>query len=249
MSAEFHPPMLRNESSPLPSLAVRFAESAVIGDETACFASLREALDGGASMVEIHQDLLSAGMRHVGDWWHGGKITVAGEHMASEITERLLHATAFHFSHGPSNGLQVLLGGGPESWHVLGLRMIGDVLRHRGWHAMYLGPNVPTLSFVETVRVNKPDLVLLSCSATESVRGTVNLLRALQAFRNGHRGAHQFLVGIGGLLAANEGGRFRESGADFISTDMKGFLNGPVHELEQIGGEHGKRTAARSVAP
>ncbi len=113
-------------------------------------------------MVEIYQEFLGAGMIAVGNWYHAGKINEACEHMASEITERLMHRTAFHFGKGPKNGLQALLGGGPESWHVIGLRMIADVLRHRGWQVMYLGPNVPTLSFVETVRVNRPDLVLLS---------------------------------------------------------------------------------------
>lgn len=88
------------------------------GDEDDCFEIYDRALGTGASMVEIYQEFLSAGMTTVGNWYHADTINEVCEHMASEITERLMHRTAFHFGKGPKNGLQALLGGGPESWHV-----------------------------------------------------------------------------------------------------------------------------------
>lgn len=221
--------------APLRALAQEYAREAIRGDETACLEIYDRALATGATMVDIYQEFLSAGMGHVGDWYHAGEINEACEHMASEITERLMHRTAFHFGNGPRNGLHVLLGGGPESWHVIGLRMIADVLRHRGWSTMYLGPNVPTLSFVETVRVNRPDLVLLSCSAAEAVRGTTNLLLALQAYRDTVPDAHSFLIGVGGLLLPTHREVFRTAGADFTSPDLRSFVNDSVMELERVG--------------
>lgn len=113
--------------------------------------------------------------------------------------------------------------------------MIADVLRHRGWQAMYLGPNVPTLSFVETVRVNRPDLVLLSCSASASVAGTLNLLHAPNAYRAMTDAKYDFLLGVGGLLVPSQREAIRTAGADFTSRDLKSFVNEAVQEIERVG--------------
>lgn len=236
------------KSSALSALAAEYAQTAITGDETACFEIYDRALATGATMVDVYQDFLSAGMGRIGDWYHTGRINEACEHLASEITERLMHRTAFHFGQGERIGLQALLGGGPESWHVIGLRMIADVLRHRGWQTMYLGPNVPTLSFVETVRVNRPNLVLLSCSAAEAVRGTTNLLHALKAYRDTVPDRHDFLIGVGGLLVPTHRAIFSDAGADFTSPDLRSFVDEAAVEIERVGASDRVWSSARLAA-
>ena len=227
---------LEPESKPsvsleLSSLAEEFATAASIGDEAACGELLDRVLRSGCSLLDVYEDLLGAAMAIVGDLYREGKITVAGEHMASEITERSLARTSHFFGHRSSNDFVALLGCAPGGQHVIGLRMIGDYLNQRGWRTIYLGSDVPTSAFVATVRHNRPGLVLLACHSKPEIAATLDLIRELAAFRaEALRGG--FLIVVGGTVVAREERPFREAGADLTSPRLRTFATETLPKIE-----------------
>lgn len=197
-----------------------YAQVATKGDEFASASLVDDLLREEMPLLEIYTDFLTPVMALVGQWYKQGKIDEAQEHLASNITERMM-ARAMH-SRAPSrkSGRTVILGLAPDNWHVLGLRMVSDYLRLLGWKTLYLGANVPTESFVTAVRQHQPDLVLTGCATEESVGKTIPLISALDSARPEVK---PFSIGIGGSLAKIHAEKFKSAGADFVSDSLRDF--------------------------
>ncbi|RYG39254.1 metalloregulator ArsR/SmtB family transcription factor [bacterium] len=211
------------------TLSREYARQAVQGDETACGEILDQVFRVNASLLEIYERLLTPAMVLVGNWWKVEAIDEGQEHMATAITERMM-ARASHIT-GPMRrvGKTVLLGCAAGSHHTVGIRMICDFLRMRGWRTLFLGGNVPTRSFVANVQAHRPDLVLISCNSEAGLEGTIELLQMLSEFRQRKR---MFPVGIGGCIAAEYGPRYREAGADFVCESLRAFTTDILPDFE-----------------
>jgi MerR family transcriptional regulator, light-induced transcriptional regulator len=111
----------------------------------------------GAFAEEIVAPLAQA----VGDLWALGKITIAAEHLASEV---VLHAL--------KGGLRASRGSGPlavcaclagerHEWGLLGTLTL---VQEQGWRIQYLGPDLPANEVVEAAWRLRPQVVALSTS-------------------------------------------------------------------------------------
>ncbi|RYG44106.1 metalloregulator ArsR/SmtB family transcription factor [bacterium] len=206
-----------------------YARWAVQGDEPACAEILDKAFRVNTSLLDIYELLLTPAMVLVGSWWKVNAIDEGQEHMATAITERMM-AKAVQVT-GPMRrvGKTVLLGCAAGSHHTVGLRMVSDYLRLRGWRTLFLGGNVPARSFVSNVQFHRPDLVLLSCSSELGLPGTLETLEQLSELRRRKR---SFKLGIGGGIAAQHEASFRELGVDFVLTTLREFSTGTLPDLE-----------------
>lgn len=213
-------------------LSKDYAKAAVRGDDAKCDEIVDLALKAQCTMIEIYQDLLGAAMNIVGTWYKVEAVDEAQEHMASEITVRMLAKGAAHFGPRSNAHLSALIGCAPGSWHIIGLRMLADYLRFAGWKVQFLGANVPIQSFVDSARQFKPDMVLINCNSSESIDSSLELVRALNVER-GER--HKFLIGVGGRVVAQQLTQFKKAGAGFSAQDLKEFAVDYLPEIERIG--------------
>jgi methanogenic corrinoid protein MtbC1 len=220
-------------ASPAPfefdELARDYAKAAIQGDEHACGEILDRAFRAQVSLIDIYEELLAPAMTMVGNWWKVEAIDEAQEHMASAVTERMMARAAQIMGPMRRNNRTAILGCAPNSYHVIGLRMIGDYLRLYGWKTLFLGANVPVKSFITTVRNHQPHLVLLSCAAEESVGDTLDLIRKLCDLRDRRR---TFQIGVGGGRVAENPNLFLEAGADFTARDLRTFARERLKLIE-----------------
>jgi methanogenic corrinoid protein MtbC1 len=210
-------------------LSLRYAKAAVQGDESACGEILDEAFRARTALIDIYQGLLSPAMALVGTWYKVEAIDEAQEHMASEITERMMARTSQITGPMRRIGKSAVLGCAAGSYHIIGLRMISDYLRLQGWRTLFLGANVPQKSFLTTVLTNEPHLVLLSCGAEESIQETLALVRELSRLRNRRL---SFSIGVGGTAVHQYEDQFKEAGADFVARDLRSFAEEILPRME-----------------
>lgn len=86
-------------------------------------------------------------LQALGDAWESGRVTVAGEHLASHAVGRRL-AAAYDAAGAAGSGPRVLLGLAPGSRHELGLLAFAVVARRHGLRAEYLGADVPVADWL-----------------------------------------------------------------------------------------------------
>ncbi|PZG06422.1 cobalamin B12-binding domain-containing protein [Nonomuraea aridisoli] len=143
--------------------------AAIAGDEDAAADVVLAALDAGVPMESVLLDVVAAVQARAGREWADNRITVAQEHTATAVNDRVLAVLAHHPSarddrrDAPARG-RVVVACVDGEWHAFPARLLAEVLRLRGWRVDYLGAQVPAPHLIGHLHRTNPDAVALSSS-------------------------------------------------------------------------------------
>ena len=127
------------------ALGRAYAEALLAADEAAAEIAIREALEAGLDTAQIDDEIIAPALWHVGDLWERGEISVADEHIATEISIRVLALQREAQRVARTRGdYRVVLAAPPGELHVIALRMVDNLLRTAGYDVTMLGSDVPT---------------------------------------------------------------------------------------------------------
>jgi methanogenic corrinoid protein MtbC1 len=151
--------------SKLSRLGRAYAEAVLSGDEVAAEIAIREAMDAKLTSAQIDHEIIAPALWFVGELWERGEITVADEHLATEISLRVLalqrEAQRLTRTRGAH---RVLLATPAGELHMVALRMADTLLREAGYDVLMLGPDVPPVALAESAARHGPAVIGLSAT-------------------------------------------------------------------------------------
>lgn len=122
--------------------------------------SLARTLSRLGTRDALHQVILPF-ITSVGDGWHTGQIRIAEEHLATNILTTLLCGELQQIN--PLHGVATLVVATPRNQrHELGALIAGIAGALAGWHAIYLGGDLPAEEIIHAARVSKAKALALS---------------------------------------------------------------------------------------
>jgi methanogenic corrinoid protein MtbC1 len=149
--------------------ARHYADALRVGDGTAVEGLIARALALGWAPAAIHAGVIEPALVEVGELWAQGTLSIADEHLATAISERALVRLFAHLTTGSIRSREkVLLAAIEGERHVIGLRMVADVLEGAGFDVLYLGADVPLASLRGFAAEHQPAVVGLTASVTAS---------------------------------------------------------------------------------
>jgi len=145
--------------------ADRFLVALRGGDARAAGSVAEEALVGGLDGAAVHARVIEPAMRGIGELWENNAISVSEEHLATAIS----HGVAARMfprllTTEPGSRERVMLAAVQGEHHVLGLRLVGDVLEGAGYDVLYLGADVPIPALIDACRRHEPAVLGLTVS-------------------------------------------------------------------------------------
>ena len=183
-------------------------------DEYAAVATIFAAVDAGLTPEDALLEVIAPVQRKVGAEWAANRITVAQEHAATAINDRVIAALAHHpASRSATRTGRVTVACVDGEWHALPARLLAEVLRLRGWQVDFLGAQVPTPHLIAHLHQSGPDAVALSCSIPTRLPTAHAAITACQA-----AGA---AVLAGGAAFGRDGRYARQLGADAWAPDAR----------------------------
>jgi len=163
-----------------------FAEALLIGDEIAAELAIREALAAKLGQGEIDDEIIAPALWLIGELWERGEISVADEHLATEISirvlalqreaQRMIRARADH---------RVMLAAPSGEQHVVVLKMISDLLREAAYDVLMLGGDVPAPALAEAARRHDADVICLTSTMPGGADRVLLAIHAVQEVRPG----------------------------------------------------------------
>jgi methanogenic corrinoid protein MtbC1 len=158
-----HGPQNDAHDAKLDELGRAYAAALLAGDEVAAELVIRESIDAQLTPAEIHEEIIAPALWLVGDLWERGEISVADEHIATEISIRVLalQREAQRLAQDRVAHLVMLAAPAGEQ-HVVALRMVANLLRDAGYSAMMLGADVPAPALARSASRHRPDVICLS---------------------------------------------------------------------------------------
>ena len=161
-----------------------FTRALLAGEAGAAERVVRAAIAGGLSPAQIDVELIAPALFIVGDKWATGEISVAEEHLASEIVLRVLalQREATRAARRRRDSRVLLLAPEGER-HVIGLQMAADLLHGAGYDVRMLGADVPIGDIRPAAERYAVDVVCFTATMADSaerVDAAIDHLRSLR---------------------------------------------------------------------
>lgn len=147
------------------------------GDEREVRRTVGRLIGTGVPLATIIQEVFVPALRKVGEEWHESRLSVAAEHRASAIVERVL-GDHFPTPPGRRRGTAVVAAMAGDR-HALPTSMAAVALREDRWHVHHLGADLPNGDLLDFCDDHEVDLVVLTVTAGHAdatARRTANLL-------------------------------------------------------------------------
>jgi MerR family transcriptional regulator, light-induced transcriptional regulator len=142
-------------------------DAIIAGAETMAQARLRRLADG-VRLVDMCELVIAPALRRIGDEWATGAVTIAAEHRASAICERLI-AAYDRQPRGRPRGVAVATTP-PGERHGLPALMAAACLREDRWLVHHLASDLPVPEVTRMTRDIGAGLVVLSTSSAGAAR-------------------------------------------------------------------------------
>jgi len=142
--------------------ATEFCEVLLAGDVRRALALTEQWVREPKDVPGFFQLVVTGAMIEIGHRWERGQISVAEEHLASSLVNRVMASLYPKIVQtAPWRGRAVVTCVVNE-YHELGSRMFADLLELDGWDVRYLGTNTPVADLVALVEAHPVRLLALS---------------------------------------------------------------------------------------
>jgi excisionase family DNA binding protein len=153
------------------------------GDASGAWWLVQSQLDGGLDPTGILNELVVPALRSIGDRWAHGEVSVAEEHQATVVAQRLVGHLGLQFGRrGKSRGA-IALAAPAGDLHTLPVTIVADLLRWQAFDVLELGGNTPADALAEAVagqdRLLAVGIVATMCGFEAEVASSVRSVRAV----------------------------------------------------------------------
>jgi methanogenic corrinoid protein MtbC1/DNA-binding XRE family transcriptional regulator len=210
-----------------PELHRKYVEALLAGDPGRAGALVAEALRRGWRVEQIYLQVLAPAQVEIGARWHARRLSVADEHLATEITLGEMDRLRAQLVPPPASAGRVLVACVEGEGHGIAARMLADFLLIDGWSVDYLGASTPTADLVDLVGRRRPDLVALSVTQPQHLPAVGAAAKALRRLSPPPR------ILAGGAAFRGRPRAAASLGVDGVAADA---LSG-MHEARRLRGD------------
>ncbi len=213
-------------------LARRYGDALRAAEAAAAEKVVEDALAVGLTPAEVHALVIQPAMIRIGDLWEVNAITVAEEHLATAISQGVLIKLLEPLAVAPPRSRErVLLAAVEGQAHVLGLRMIADVLEGAGFDVLYLGPSVPADALSGFAADRQPAITGLAFEMSIGVGALAESILAV------HEACPETRIMLGGRAVPQgfvSAGYPRVANSVEVLSVVERLLSEPVHAAPRI---------------
>ncbi|WP_006787859.1 cobalamin B12-binding domain-containing protein [Thiorhodospira sibirica] len=161
----------------------QFLELILAGEVNGAMQMAESLVHNPQELEHFYLDVIQPVMYRVGALWEMGKVSVAREHLATSVANRIM--ANFYLQLAFENGQRgtALVASSPNEYHELGARMVADILEIHGWSTIFLGANTPADSLVSMMEETRPNFIALSTTlpfSLTTLKRTISLIRRKQ---------------------------------------------------------------------
>lgn len=152
------------------------------GNSRQCSEIVAELLAENVAMPLLYTNLFQRSLYQVGELWECNRISVAVEHLATAITERMLAIVYPQLLAGVEpNSRRAIITCSVNEYHQIGARMVADIMETRGWDVSFLGANTPSEDLLSMISAQSPEFLGLSLSIPANLDPLYRLIEIVRA--------------------------------------------------------------------
>lgn len=161
------------------ALSDLFLASILEGNRENSFQFLHLLYSNRITLTELYDRIVFPAFATIGTRWVSGTLGIQQEHLASNTALHAFYKLQDHVAKKPKHGGIALCGCLEDEYHEIGITAVNNILDANGWTTFYLGPNLPTESFVDAIEQYVPTIVCVSTTVPKSKRQLLDACSAL----------------------------------------------------------------------
>ena len=128
---------------------------------------------------DFFDKILKPVMYDIGEQWATNKISIATEHVASNIAQTLVKIIMDKVT-GTSKKKKILICVPVGEEHHIGCDVLETYLSIKGFKVFNMGTSIPTESIIGFIENNKPDIVFISITLTDNLSAGQRLVKKIK---------------------------------------------------------------------
>lgn len=169
------------------------------------------------SSADFFDKILKPVMYDIGEHWSTNKISIATEHVASNIAQTLVKIIMDRVS-GSANKKKILICVPLGEEHHLGCDVLETYLSIKGFKIYNMGTSLPTESIMSFIEYNRPDIIFISITLQDNISAGQRLVKKIKE-------EYKIPILIGGYAMQSE---------KMPKFDGKVVVNSTLEELPKI---------------
>jgi len=169
------------------------------------------------TLDQFYERIMTPVMEEIGYLWSEGNLSIATEHVASNIAHSLVKVISDENRKSKKDKGKIVLTTPVGEDHNLGCNVLDSFLVSKGFITFNLSPSTPVESLIEFIKTAKPDAIIVSITLEDNVKSGQRMVKKI------HEAYKKLPIFIGGQ-AFSEKNNFR----------FEGELITDAHTLEQI---------------
>jgi len=214
----------------LRQVQAEFLEDLIQKRFTEAYERIRNISYDGIGLIDLYQYVFAPTMKEVGYLWETGKISIADEHIISDLIDRALISISEngYKASGPSKNLTAAFVLPGAEMHQLPLKMTAAIFKGAGWTVNYIGKSIPLFSLQHFLEKNKIDILVLSITLKEHLNSCESLIQLIK----GMKLVNPPRILIGGSAIENETVALKTLGADMYLESLQSLYES-LNSLEE----------------
>lgn len=131
------------------------------------------------SQGDFFDKILRPVMSKIGEDWANNTISIATEHVASNVAQTLVKIIMDEVT-GNANKKKILICVPLGEEHHLGCDVLETYLSIKGFKVYNIGTSIPTESILSFIEYNKPDIVLVSITLEDNISAGQRLVKKIK---------------------------------------------------------------------
>ncbi len=169
------------------------------------------------SLDQFYDKIMTPVMSEIGYQWSEGKLSIATEHVASNIAHSLVKVISDENKKSKKSKGKIVITTPVGEDHNLGCNVLDSILVSKGFITFNLSPSTPAESLIEFIKTSKPDALIVSITLADNIRSGQRMVKKI------HETYKKLPIFIGGLAFS-----------DKTNFKFDGKLITDAHSLEQI---------------
>ena len=129
--------------------------------------------------ADFFDKILKSVMHQIGDEWANNKISIATEHVASNVAQTLVKII-MDKEKTPGNKKKILLCVPLGEEHHLGCDVIETYLTGKGYRVFNMASSIPSDSILYFIEHNNPDIVMVSITLEDNLKAGQRLVKKIK---------------------------------------------------------------------
>ena len=171
----------------------KFKEAIIDMDLETAKNACENALNQGVKPFDIIKDGIGSAVKKVGDLFEAKEYFLAELIMSGEIITQIMQILKPYIKSDGKAKAKIILGTAKGDMHDIGKNIVRNFMQAEGFEVIDLGVDVSTDRFVETVRVEKPEILAISVLISASMPEVEKVMKALN--KEGLRESVKVVIG------------------------------------------------------